>query len=213
MAQTWGDFLDSIPFRLNRDDLGRDTVEEFANEQIVFYGPQLFAPSEITDYSITTQPGQFFYKLRAGFQRLTYVRVQFNGLWIPVPIVDRYTDILTVDPLQPPFVSLPVSLAGVYGLQLRLFPTPDNVYPVELTMMATAPGPTDYNDATNFWTNDGNILLRAATCFAICDEYLDQANPNSARVQKWGARRDEALTLLQVQAHQVTQPSIIRQYV
>jgi len=211
MGQSWGDFLDSIPFRLNRDDLGRELVEEFANEQIILYGPQLFAPSETTNY-INTQPGQFFYKLPAGFQRLTFVRVQYNGVWIPVTIADRYTDILTVDVLQPPFTSLPVSLASVYGLQLRLFPTPNAQFPVELTMMATAPGPTDYEDTTNFWTNDGNVFLRAATCFAICEEYLDQANPQSARVVKWGERRDMALSLLQVQAHAVTQPSIIRQW-
>src|SRR5215469_15343346 len=174
---TWQDFLTSIPFRLNRDDLPADFVEEMANEQITLFGPQLFSPSEQTQY-FNTQAGQNIYPLPAGFQRLTYVRVQFNGIWIPVTIAQNYQQILNVDPLQPPFLSLPVSLCRVYGLQLRLFPTPNNIYPVELTMLGTVMGPTDPQDTTNFWVNDGNVFLRAATCLAICQEYLDQNSSN-----------------------------------
>jgi hypothetical protein len=209
---TWQDFLDSIPDRLNRDDLSADFVEEVANEQIALFGPELFFPSEITDYSIITQPGEFFYRLPAGFQRLTFVRVQYGGIWIPVSIVDRYTDILLVDPLQPPFISLPVSLCRVYGNQLRLFPTPNGQYPVELTMFGTAVGPTARDDSANFWVNDGNVFLRAATCLAICMEKLDNTTPNAPRIQMWMRRRDEALAQLQIQTQAATQPSIIRQW-
>src|SRR5215475_1379382 len=208
---TWQDFLNSIPFRLNRDDLPAEFVEEMANEQITLFGPQLFAPSETTSY-INTQAGQQFIALPAGFQRLTYVRVLYNGVWIPVEIAQSYIDILNVDPLQPPFTSLPVTLCRVYGKQLRLFPTPNAVYPVELTMFATVPGPTDYNDDTNFWVTDGNIFLRAATCLAICQEYLDQAQPQSARIGYWQGRTDLALNLLQTQVHAFTGPSTLRQH-
>jgi hypothetical protein len=209
---TWQDFLTSIPFRLNRDDLTQQFVEEMADEQVTLYGPQIFAPSEITDYSIVTQPRQFFYNLPSGFQSLTYVRILYNGIWIPVPIAQSITDILNVDPVQPPFVSLPVSLCRVYGNQIRLFPTPDGAYSVELTIMGTPAAPTDYNDSTNFWVTDGNIFLRAATCLAICQEYLDQATPNSPRIQNWQRRTDLALTNLQNQAHARTQPSTLRQH-
>lgn len=208
---TWQDFLNSIPFRLNRDDLPADFVEEMANEQITLFGPQLFAPSEQTSH-FSTQPGQYFYPLPAGFQRLTYVRVLQGGIWIPVAIADSYTDVLSVDPMQPPFTSLPVSLVRVYGNQIRLFPTPNTEYQVELTMMGTVLGPTNPDDDTNFWTNDGNVFLRAATCLAICQEYLDQNNPNSPRVQMWQTRSDISLVMLQTQAHQRTQPSYVKQY-
>lgn len=209
---TWGDLLDSIPYRLDRDDLTRDFVEGIANEQITLFGPQLFTPSETTDYSIITNPGQFFYKLPAGFQRLTYVRVLFGGIWIPVAIAETFTDILAADPLQPPFTTLPVTICRVYGNQLRLFPTPNGQYPVELTMMGTVPGPTDYNDDTNFWLNDGNVFLRAATCLAICQERLDNTMPNSPRIAAWQQRMNDALAMLQTQVQATTQPATVRQW-
>jgi len=208
---TWGDFLSSIPDRLTRDDLSADFVEGIANEQITLYGPQLFAPSEQTTY-ITTQPGEFFTNLPAGFQQLTYCRVLQGGIWIPVSIAQRYTDILDVDVQQPPFTSLPVSLCRVFGNQFRLYPTPNVSYQVELTIFGTILGPTDPSDATNFWVNDGIVFLRAATCLAIVQEKLDQAQPNSPRVAYWQGRLDVSLEMLQTQAHARTQPSIVRQW-
>jgi hypothetical protein len=207
---TWADLLQSIPFRLNRDDLAADFVEEMANEQITMFGPQLFAPSEYLDYSINTQPGQNMYPLPAGFQSLTFVRILFNGIWINVPIAIGIEQILYSDPVQPPFTSLPASLCRVFGSQIRLFPTPNISYPVELTIFGTVPGPTDPNDSTNFWVTDGNIFLRAATCLAICQEYLDTATPQSPRIAMWQQRMNDALSLLQTQAHARTQPSWVR---
>lgn len=209
---TWGDFLASIPFRLNRDDLPAEFVEGMAKEQITLYGPQLFTPSEIIDYSITTSPGVFNYPLPAGFQALNFVRVLQGGIWIPVAPAQSINDILLVDAVQPNFQSLPVSLYRVYGKQIRLFPCPFGALPVELTMMGTVPGPTSPDDSTNFWVNDGNVFLRAATCLAICMEYTDAAMPTSPRILYWEARRDQALSMLQTQVHMTTQPSTIRGY-
>lgn len=212
MALTWQGFLSSIPLRLNRDDLSQEFVEEMANEQITLFGPQLFVPSEITDFSIVTEPGQNVYKLAAGVQKVTYVRVLFNGIWVPVPQADTYQSILNVDQIQPPFTSPPLSLWRVYGNQIRFFPTANAQYPIELTEIATVPGPTDPADSGNFWTNDGNVFLRAATCLAICQEYLDQNNPQSTRIGIWQQRTTDALALLQVQVHAMSQPSVMRPY-
>ena len=208
---TWQELLDTIPFRLNRDDLSADFVEQMANERISFYGPQIFVPSEQTDYSITTEPGQFFYKLPAGTQQVTWVRVLFNGVWIVVPPAQNYSDILQADPLQPPFTSLPVSMYAVYGNQIRLFPTPNLQYPVEITGMFTIAGPTDPNDETNFWVNDGRVLLINATCAEICREYLDIATPNSPRIATFDQNTANALEMLMMQVHSF-KPSVMKQY-
>lgn len=210
MALAYGDLKQQIKFRLNRENLPDDFVAEMAEERIDFYGPMLFAPSEVTDYSIVTQPGQFFYKLPSGCQQVTFVRVLYNGVWIPVAIADHYSDILNSDPLQPPFTSLPVTLARVYGKQIRLFPTPNAQYPVELTMLATVGAPADDNDDTNFWCNDGRILLINATCGSICSEYLDIAVPNSPRIATFAKNTQAALDNLLTQAHQITQPSMMK---
>jgi hypothetical protein len=209
---TWAELQSAIPFRLNRSNLPAAFVLEMLLERIDFYGPQIFVPAETTDYSIVTQPGQFFYRLPAGTQQVNFVRVLYNGVWIPVAIAKHYTDILEADPLQPPFTSLPVSLCRVYGNQIRLFPTPNANYPVELTMMATVAAPTDDQDATNFWVTDGRMLLINAACAEICAEYLDIAVPNSPRIMTYRANEAMALEKLMQQAHQMTSPSVMKQW-
>ncbi|SRR6266851_1157420 len=208
----WGDLKQTIPFRLNRPDLPDAFVEEMAFERVDFYAPQLFTPSEQTDDSIITQPGQYFYRLPAGTQKVTFVRLLYNGVWIPVPIADSYNQLLAVDVLQPPFTSLPVSLCRVYGNQLRLFPTPNAQYPVELTLLGTIGAPTVDTDDTNFWVTDGRMLLINATCAEICAEYLDIAVPNSPRIQIYRANEAEALEKLMQNVHAMSQPSLMRQH-
>jgi hypothetical protein len=207
----WGQLQSAIGFRLNRDDLPADFVLEMLKERIDFYGPQIFTPASVTNYDIVTQPGQQFYTLPAGVQSVTYVRVLYNGVWIVVPMVD-YETILVADALQPPFTSLPVSMCAVYGNQIRIFPTPNQQYPVELTMMQTIAAPTDDSDSTNFWCNDGRILLINATCAEICAEYTDIAVPNSPRIMTFRANEAAALEKLMQNAHAMTQPSFVKQY-
>jgi hypothetical protein len=208
----WSDLKTAIPFRLNRPKLPADFVEEMALERIDFYGPQLFVPAEVTNYDIKTEPGQFFYRLPAGTQQVNFVRLLYNGVWIGVAIAKHYSDILESDVLQPPFTSLPVSLCRVYGNQIRFFPTPNAVYPVELTMMQTIAAPTDDNDSTNFWVTDGRILLINATCAEICAEYLDISVPNSPRIQTYRANEAMALEKLMQQSHAMTSPSVMKQW-
>lgn len=198
---TWQELLTAVAFRLNRPDLPSDFVREMALERVSFYGPQIFQPAERTDDSITTQPGQYFYQLPSGTQRVNFVRILYGGIWIPVTLVDQYNDILMVDVLQPPFTSVPVSLAKVYGNQIRLFPTPNAQYPVELTLMGTPPAPTDDNDDTNFWVTDGQVLEINATMLAICSEYLDTTDPTQARINRLEKNVDMALNQLMSQAH------------
>ncbi len=181
-----------------------------AGERITIAGPEIFQPSEVTNNDIVTTPGQFFYPLPSGTQKVNAIRVLYNSVWIPVTLADRYTDILYSDPLQPPFTSLPVTLAKVYGQNLRLFPTPDGQYPVELTMERTPPAPTNDQDDTNFWVTDGRVYLINATMLEICKEYLDLANPNSPRIAKLETSTEQARLALLSTALNVDGPFIMR---
>src|SRR5271155_4373798 len=166
-------------------------------ERVDFYGPQVLYSAEVVNNDIVTKPGQQFYALPRGTQKIRYVRVLQSGIWIPVGEAEQYSDLLFADPLQPPFVSLPVSLYKVLGNQLRLFPTPDQNYPVELTMDQTIVEPTQDSDSTNFWVTEGRILLINATCREICSEYLDiEQGPQGPRVQLYAANEQRALEQL-----------------
>lgn len=213
-AFTWADLLAQISFRLNRTDLPDLFVREMARERIDFWGPQVLYPSEVVDTSIVTNPGTQFYPLPRGTQKVRYVRVLYGGIWIPVFLADHYDDILYADPQQPPFTSLPVTLAAVLGDQIRLFPTPFGQFPVELTIDQTIVEPTQDNDSTNFWVTDGRILLINSTCLEICAEYLDiELGPQSPRIQIFQKNTDEALSQLMGRSHQLTQPSIMKQHI
>lgn len=214
MAFSWSDLQSAITFRLNRPNLPTDFVLEMLYEQIGYFGPTLFQPAEVTDTSITTSPGVQFYALPSGCQKVTYVRVLYNGVWIPVGIADSYNEILAADVLQPPFTSLPVTLCRVYGTNIRFFPTPNGQYPVELTMMQTPPAPTDDTDETNVWVAD--LLMRRllinATCAEICREYLNISVANSPRIAVFDQNTQACIRQLQNQAHALGGPSFLKQW-
>jgi hypothetical protein len=216
---TWGDLKAQIAFRLNRTDLPPIFIQTMAVERIDFWGPQVLFPAEVTNDDIVTQAGVQFYDLPRGTQKVRYVRVLFNGVWIPVGEAEDYSDILYADPLQPPFVSLPVSLYKILGNQIRLFPTPDAAYPVELTMDQTIVEPQGVTedadrDTTNFWVTDGRMLLINSTCSEICREYLDiELGANSPRIQVFDQNTQMALDQLMGRSHNLTSPSIMKQYI
>jgi hypothetical protein len=185
-----------------------------AVERIDFWGPQVLYPSEVVNTDIVTNQGQQFYTLPRGTQKIRYIRVLQNSIWIPVFLADHYDDILYADPQQPPFTSLPVTLAAVLGNQLRLFPTPDGNFPVELTMDQTIVEPTDDDDTDNFWVNDGRMLLINSTCAEICREYLDiELGLQSPRIQAFDSNTEAALSQLMGRSHQLTQPSLMKQWI
>ena len=213
MAFTWGDLKSQIAFRLNRTDLPPQFVQSMAVERIDFWGPQVLYPAEVTDDSIVTNQGQQFYPLPRGTQKIRYVRVLYGGIWIPVFAADDYADILYSDPLQPPFTSLPVTMYAVLGNQIRLFPTPDGNFPVELTMDKTIVEPNDDTVSDNFWVQDGRMLLINSTCSEICREYLDiELGPQSPRVQVFDQNTQMALDQLMGQSHARSTPSLMKQW-
>lgn len=217
MAFSWGDLKSQIAFRLNRTDLPPQFVQTMCVERIDFWGPQVLFPAEVTNTDIVTTQGIQFYSLPRGTQKVRYVRVLYNTIWIPVYEADDYADILYADPLQPPFTSLPVTLYKILGNQLRLFPTPNGNYPVELTMEQTIVEPqgnTADQDTTNFWVTDGRMLLINSTCSEICREYLDiELGPQSPRIAVFDQNTQLALDQLMGRSHQLTSVSVMKQYI
>lgn len=220
MAFTWGNLKAQIAFRLNRTDLPPDFVQQMAVERVDFWGPQVLYPAEVVNTDTVTEFGRQFYPLPRGCQKVRYVRVLYGGIWIPVYPADDYADILYADPLQPPFTSLPVTLYAILGNQIRLFPTPDGEFPVELTIdqtiiepQSTPSMPAD-NVSDNFWCQDGRMLLINSTCSEICREYLDiELGSQSPRVQLYDQNTQMALDQLMGRSHNLTSPSIMKQHI
>jgi hypothetical protein len=213
-AFTWADLIAQISFRLNRTDLPDVFVRQMLAERVDFWGPQVLYSSEVVNTDIVTNPGQQFYPLPRGCQKVRYVRILYGNIWIPVYLADHYDDILYADPLQPPFTSLPVTLCAVLGNQIRFFPTPSSNFPAELTMDQTIVEPTQDTDSTNFWVTDGRMLLINSTCAEICREYLDiELGPQSPRIQVYDQNTQAALAQLQIRTHEMTTPSIMKQYI
>ena len=93
-----------------------------------------------------------------------------GGVWLDLDKVN-YNDILLADPLSPPNTGPPYGYAQ-FGLRLRLYLTPDQAYPLEITGNAAPAAPVlDADD--NFWTEDASKLIIAATVLELADTYIN----------------------------------------
>ena len=179
----YGQLKETVAIRLgNRFDLlfpvppaTQAVIPYFIGDRIWFYQTQLFGESEQIDYSITTVPHKAIYPFDeyvnlAGVQSITNVRLLLNNVWIPLSRPPWYEDVLNADVQQPPFTTLP-SYWVTYGRTLRLYPTPNLAYPLELMCNLLPPPPIDDTDE-NFWTNDAQTLIGAAAAVEICREFI-----------------------------------------
>lgn len=169
---------------LNRPDLLvpvapaiTSAIYDFTQDRIFYWQKALYSPSEQLNYDITTIPHQSEYAFNAypglrGLQCVLFVRLlQGTQIWIPLSRVHWYNEILLADVLAPSFVSLP-SYWATYGQTLRLYPTPNDNYPLELMCNAGPPAPIADTD-DNFWTSDASALIIRSTCAEICAQYLN----------------------------------------
>ena len=175
-----------------------------AEERADILASEGYYPSQITDTTITTQPGQYFYLQPKGTVKILMVRFLLTQVWIPLSWARRYEDILLADPIQPPFTAIPSS-ARSFGRLLRLFPTPNDQYPLELSLEATIPVPTNDQDTTSFWVNEGRSLMINMTCQHIALEYL--RDPDRAALHKQAA--DEAKDSLEEVTHTRNGPVVM----
>jgi hypothetical protein len=206
---TWSDIKESIAFRLNRPTLPRTFIQLIAQERVQIMESEGFWPSQVTNITITTEPGQYFYVLPSGTTKVLFVRVLLGGssggVWIPVFLARHYEDMLIADPVAPPFTAIPTT-ARVFGQMLRLFPTPNAQYVLELTLDKRIDVPTDDQDTTNFWVDEGRALIVNRVCEHLCLELL--RDPDRAAFHKTVA--DEAMDSLTEISHARNGPHLMR---
>lgn len=184
---TWSDVLSTIATRLNRPNLPPAFITMIAQERAQELASEGFWPQEITNTETTTEPGQYFYPLPAGTVDVMFIRYLLTNVFIPVYKARRYEDILISDPVSPPFTA-PPSLARVFGRMLRLFPTPNGQYPLELTLNQRVGIPTDQQDTTSFWVNEGRALIVFTTCQHLASELL--RDPDRATLYEGLAQKE-----------------------
>lgn len=211
MAQgpyTWGMVKQYVQFRMNRPDLPLDFIDTEGREIAEFYSSDVFPSGYVTDDSITLQQGQQFYPVPSAIRKVTFLRFLMGSVWIPISLVDHYEDLLLSDVLQPPITSVP-AIARVYGKQIRIFPTPNTPFPLEITGEAETEPPADDNDTTyNFWCAEGRILMINATAAKIAAEYIR----DDAAAGRYSTLADRAYQKLQIYTHASQGPMIIRQH-
>lgn len=208
MADTaWADVKKSIALRLNRPSLDPALIQLFAEERADVMAADGFWPSEQTDTRITTQTGQYFYLLPKGIVKILMVRLLLTSIWIPLSYARSYEDILISDPVQPNFTAIP-AMARTFGRLLRLFPTPNAQYPIELTVERRVDIPTDDADTQSFWVNEGRALIVNRVCEHIAQEVF--RDPDRAALHRTSG--DEARDAMDEITHARSGPHVVRGY-
>jgi hypothetical protein len=204
---TWADVKQTIGVRLNRPNLDPTLIQMFAEERADVLSAKGFFPSEQTDVSITTNPGQYFYLLARGITNIQFVRFLLSSIWIPLSRARSIEDILMADPVQPSFTAIPSS-GRVFGRLIRLFPTPNGQYPLELTVTRRVDIPTDDNDDQNFWVNEGRAIIVAE----VCKHYALQVIHNKDWVADFTVAGEEAKDSMDDITSVRNGPTIVRPY-
>jgi hypothetical protein len=200
-ALTWGDVKNRIVQDLGNRGYLYPQADQYARGRIQFYTNLLFWPSEQTDVSITTNPGQSTYPLpgtqintpngpilaAGSTYQVEGVRLLLNSVWIPLSPV-AWRDILEDDVVSPPIQAIPVEWA-IFSGQIRFFPVPNYGWPIELTLSTKIPAPVLDADI-NFWTMDAAELIIAATVRIMCTSVLKE--PDRAA----GAQQTEGMELI-----------------
>ena len=183
---TYGEVIQAITRRLNRDDLDQ-IAREFAVDRIDYFKKNCFYQWRITDASIITVAGVSLYNFPAGFEQVTDISL-LVGSWRTIDPI-TYAEMMEMDVVEPPVQGVPNYWAPI-GPQFRLFPAPGTAYPLQLTMDLPQGPPAE--NASNFWTLDARTLIIEATIAEICDSYLNDP-VRAARHGKLADREELAL--------------------
>jgi hypothetical protein len=129
-----------------------------------------------------------------------------GGVWVDLNRAP-YKDVLYADPLSPPNQGPPYAYCQ-FGTRLRLYLTPDNGYPLEITGNAAPPAPVlDTDD--NFWTEDASKLIIASTVLEIGQTYAGWAE---TKLAPWRlVEKREKYKLLKITAD-LSKPNVVRMW-
>lgn len=199
---SYGDMQARIAREVHRTDLTAD-IQSAIQSAIAFYASQRFAGNE-KRWSLTTIGGTKFYgtdtpdagTLPADILEIDSITVTANAR---IYQLDRmsYIDMDAIDAGTTPLAGYP-RLWSWYAGQLRLYPTPNAAYVLNLSGQYQLPALSADADA-NFWTTEAEELIR---CRAKRELYahLLLDDPNAIRMD---ALSKEALRSLKAQANKL----------
>lgn len=182
----WGDVLDQIATRIIRPGLDRLFIQIMADEVVTMLESEGYFPSKQTDETLTTQPGQYMYRVPKGATQVLFARILLGNVWINVVRANSYEELVAQDPVAPNFTAIP-STMRVFGRLFRLFPTPNANYPIELTVDRKVDLPTDAEDTENFWVDEGRAIIINGTAEYLCRTYTrdyDRADQLAMKFQE-----------------------------
>lgn len=153
---------------LARNDLD-NVVQAACRERIEFYQGRFLFPSPILYSAISTAVGVNEYTLPREIMKIHKIQYLYASSWIELMPM-TYSEILQVDTNQPSIRTVPGFWAP-FGAKIRIFSTPDGVYPLRILCDSKIPAPNLDADE-NFWTVEAAGLIKHSAIAQIREERL-----------------------------------------
>jgi hypothetical protein len=155
-----------------RDDLADDLAVQFQNiiaKSIDQYANERWWFNE-TRIPVNAQAGVSTVPWPIGTRWVDGFYVEFNGGAVRWPITARSIDEFEL--LSQPAVQGQPTDYLVQGLQVRLFPTPNQAYSLAWDLILDVAPPLVLPGDSNFWTNQGQDLITAQAKIRLYRDYL-----------------------------------------
>lgn len=182
---TYQDMVTRIGDELARSDLSSQIQNEIQSA-IVFYQDERFYFSEFRNTTWNTVIGQEFYSstdipnlalmLKLDAVTITVNQDRFKVRPWPYPNLEQMS-VTTTTQGQPGYYA-------IYAQQIRLYPIPQQVYPMLFSGLFAVAAPVLLSDS-NAWTNDAEELIRSRAKKNVCINIIkDAANAATANAQE-----------------------------
>lgn len=183
--KTWADLKADIARDLRRDDL-TDEIIDYAIGVIEVYQADFFYGTPAVDYT-SCVPGQSIYAIPNDIVSIDRIRLLNGGTWEDIIGPVPFARIQSLDTNVPPDRSIP-DLWAPFGGQFRVYSTPDQAYPLEVTGDGKIAAPSEETEQ-NFWTTDAFDLVKFATMASLCENILNEPQRaeslRSSAARKW----------------------------
>lgn len=198
---TLADMKARIAEEIFRDDLGSAIAREITSA-IKFYQRQRFWFDESREIVFPTVPGQEFYGSAADVRIPSLIRIDYVQ-------ATQNTRPMTLDMASPEILDLwsgtpsagPPSSYSYFQGRLRLYPVPNEAYPVRIAAHYRVEPPATDTEDDNPWMNEAEELIRSR---AKRNLYLHSLGDQAmGAVMK--AAEDEALAALRIETSARTQ--------
>jgi hypothetical protein len=206
---TYGDMQTRIADEIHRDDL-TSQIQNAILSAVAFYAGQRFSGNEKRG-TITTISGTRFYATdTASPGTLPTDIAEIDSVVLTVSGRDYQLERVAYDHLESIDAGATLTLGDPtvwawYSGQLRLYPTPNAARTVTLSYQTILTALSSSSDS-NFWTNDGEALIRSRAKRSLAMHYtMDQVLS-----QAMGVAEQEELTALKRRADKLISSGRIR---